>query len=171
MGGGITSELIKERRRHRKIKPQRRERVRMPLTLNQIVEQEREIFKAKFSNKSKNDEIKQINSDIGDAARRVDVKELKLQKDSDNLDLFIDTNNRRATEAIREAERHTRIRQQLLLKMGRLNKTNSALVATNCKLDDRLSILIEYKDFCALVNHNMKNMRPVASIEKIPDDV
>ena len=35
-----------------------RERVRMPLTLNQIVEQEREIFKAKFSNKSKNDEIK-----------------------------------------------------------------------------------------------------------------
>jgi uncharacterized protein YqgV (UPF0045/DUF77 family) len=168
--GGEASELIKERRRHRKIKPRRRERVRMPLTLNQIVEQEREIFKAKFSNKSKNDEIKQINSDIGDAAKRVEIKEQKLKRDSDNLDLFIDTNNRRATEAIREAERHTRMRQQLVLSMVQLNKTISALVATNCKLDDRLTILIEYKDFCALVHHNMKSMKPVVSIEKQQSD-
>ena len=93
--GGDKGALIKERR-NRAIKPsRRRERVRMPLSLNQIVEQEREIFKARFANKSKNDEIKQITHDIGDEAKRVEVKEQKLKRDSENFDLFIDTTNRR----------------------------------------------------------------------------
>jgi len=169
--GGDKGALIKERR-NRAIKPsRRRERVRMPLSLNQIVEQEREIFKARFANKSKNDEIKQITHDIGDEAKRVEVKEQKLKRDSENFDLFIDTTNRRATEAIREAERHTHNRQQLVLNMAQFNKTISALIATNCKLDDGMSILNEYKDFCALVHHNMKNMKPVTTIEKLSDDV
>ena len=55
--------------------------------------------------------------------------------------------------------------------MAQFNKTISALIATNCKLDDGMSILNEYKDFCALVHHNMKNMKPVTTIEKLSDDV
>ena len=71
----------------------------------------------------------------------------------------------RATDAVREAEKHSHFRQKLMLKVVGLNKEISALVSQNCKLDDKMQLLQEYKDFCALVNYNKKSMKPETSIE------
>ena len=67
----------------------------MPLTLNTVVDQEREIFLVKFANKAKKDEISQIKADLGTEVTNVEQKELNLQQESENFDLFIDETNRK----------------------------------------------------------------------------
>ena len=67
----------------------------MPLTLNTVVDQEREIFLVKFANKAKKDEVSQIKADLDTEVRKVEQKELNLQQESENFDLFIDETNRK----------------------------------------------------------------------------
>ena len=67
----------------------------MPLTLNTVVDQEREIFLVKFANKAKKDEVRQIKTDLDTEVRKVEQKELNLQQESENFDLFIDETNKK----------------------------------------------------------------------------
>ena len=67
----------------------------MPLTLNTVVDQEREIFLVKFANKAKKDEVSQIKTDLDTEVRKVEQKELNLQQESENFDLFIDETNKK----------------------------------------------------------------------------
>ena len=67
----------------------------MPLTLNTVVDQEREIFLVKFANKAKRDEVSQIKADLDTEVKKVEQKELDLQQESENFDLFIDETNRK----------------------------------------------------------------------------
>ena len=67
----------------------------MPLTLNTVVDQEREIFLVKLANKAKKDEVRQIKTDLDTEVRKVEQKELNLQQESENFDLFIDETNKK----------------------------------------------------------------------------
>lgn len=77
----------------------------------------------------------------------------------------------RATDAIKTAEKHTLIRRQLGVKVNGINKLISKLVTTNCKLDDKLTSLKGYKNFCNLVAHNMTSMKPEIYIDDAEDDM
>ncbi|CAO2605884.1 Cilia- and flagella-associated protein 100 [Lemmus lemmus] len=118
-----------------------------PETLNNYMEQKRNMFLLQYAVAMKRNEIQRLEMLATREEKRLERAEKFLAKDSNLFDEFLRENDRSSVQAMRLAEKETKIKVEKIIEIRELTAQIMAIKSEISKFEDTLQHYKMYKDF------------------------
>ncbi|KAK7800260.1 hypothetical protein U0070_022446 [Myodes glareolus] len=118
-----------------------------PGTLNDYMEQKRNMFLLQYAVAMKRNEIQRLEMLATREERRLERAEKFLEKDANLFDEFLRENDRSSVQAMRLAEKETKIKVEKIIEIRELTAQIMAIKSEISKFEDTLQHYKIYKDF------------------------
>ncbi|KAH0517496.1 Coiled-coil domain-containing protein 37 [Microtus ochrogaster] len=118
-----------------------------PETLNDYMQQKRNMFLLQYAVAMKQNEIQRLEMLATREERRLERAEKFLEKDANLFDEFLRENDRSSVQAMRLAEKETKIKVEKIIEIRELTSQIMAIKSEISKFEDTLQHYKIYKDF------------------------
>ncbi|XP_057617292.1 cilia- and flagella-associated protein 100 isoform X3 [Chionomys nivalis] len=118
-----------------------------PETLNNYMQQKRNMFLLQYAVAMKRNEIQRLEMLATREERRLERAEKFLEKDANLFDEFLRENDRSSVQAMRLAEKETKIKVEKIIEIRELTGQIMAIKSEISKFEDTLQHYKIYKDF------------------------
>jgi len=136
-------------------------------SLLSVVANERDLFRTRFGNTTRRDEIEKLKRAATHKAHEVDLAEKQTSKKFREFEQFIQKQSETAAEARRTADKWTRKISLLTGPLQKLMISVTEVRAENTKIEMQLEAAAEIKKFVLLLSHNFIEAytRPITMTE------
>ncbi|XP_011239641.1 cilia- and flagella-associated protein 100 isoform X2 [Mus musculus] len=124
-----------------------RERKREPETLNDYMEKRRSMFLLQYALAMKRNEIQRLEMLATREENRLERAEKFLEKDASLFDEFLRENDRNSVQAMRMAEKETKIKTEKIVEIRELTAQITSIKSEISKFEDTLKHYKIYKEF------------------------
>lgn len=118
-----------------------------PQNINEFVDQKKEMFLVEMSYNTIKEEITSLEKKTTRKREALNESTITLQKDNDKLVKFIEEDNKRTTDAKKQADQAEASRKQLEAKIKQQETKIQSIISDIDKKKDELNELVKHKDF------------------------
>ncbi|XP_073395342.1 cilia- and flagella-associated protein 100 [Physcomitrium patens] len=115
--------------------------------LQEFVAKKREIFFVQMSLDTKRSEIRKLEERIFQREEALRKSEEMLEEDSIEFDAFLKKNDEKMQEALKKAEKNTKLKQDKVMEIKKLNTEMGIVRAEVSKYEEQLEDCKKYKEF------------------------
>ena len=112
-----------------------------------FIAKKREMFLVQMSLDTKREEIRKLEEKAQMKEEALRKSECMLEEDAIRFDAFLKDNDQKAHNAIKEAEKETKLKQDKVSEIKKLNQHISSIRSDTSKLEEQLQLCLEYKAF------------------------
>lgn len=113
----------------------------------EFIAKKREMFLVQMSLDTKREEIRKLEHKAHMKEEALKKSELMLEEDAIRFDAFLKENDKKAHEAIKNAEREAKLKADKMQEIKRLKHSIHVVVNEKSKLQEQLNACLEYKEF------------------------
>jgi len=123
------------------------ERRREKSSMADFISKKREMFLVQMSLDTKREEIRKLENEARMKEEALRKSEQMLEEDALRFDSFLKENDKKAHEAIKKAEAETKLKQEKVQEIKKLNHQIQAVQSDMSKLKEQLEDCLQYKAF------------------------
>eukprot|EP00948_MAST-09A_sp_MAST-9A-sp1_P004320 g4320.t1 len=112
-----------------------------------FIAKKREMFLVQMSLDTKKQEIRKLEEKAQNKETALKNSELMLEEDAMRFDTFLKDNDAKAHEAIKRAEAETKLKQDRVAEIKKLNQSIATIKSDTSKLQEQLEDCLKYKHF------------------------
>jgi len=115
--------------------------------MNEFIAKKREMFLVQMSLDTKREEIRKLEEKAQMKEEALKKSEQMLEEDAIRFDTFLKENDKKAHEAIKTAEKETKLKQDKIQEIKKLNQAIQMVQSDMSKHKEALEDCLKYKDF------------------------
>jgi len=116
-------------------------------TTREFIDHKRELLKLNMDIQTKKEEIQMLGERVEEKERRLAANEERLKEDTVKFESFMKQNEIQAQEAVEQAEKMTKLRNENEMEVERLKQRISVKQGQIRKIEDELELCLRYKNF------------------------
>lgn len=116
-------------------------------SMAEFIAKKREMFLVQMSLDTKREEIRKLEAKAQAKEEALKKSEQMLEEDAIRFDTFLKENDKKAHEAIKKAERETKLKSEKVHEIKRLNQQIQLVTSEMSKHKEALEDCLKYKDF------------------------
>ena len=118
-----------------------------PLCMAEFLAKKKEMFYTQLSLDVKREEIQKLQTKATQKEEALKSSEQKLEEDAIRFDTFLKENDKRAHDAVKEAEKATKLKNDKVQEIKRLNQSIQSVTAEISKQREQLDDCLRYREF------------------------
>lgn len=115
--------------------------------MTDFISKKREMFLVQMSLDTKREEIRKLEEKAQMKEEALRKSECMLEEDAIRFDAFLKDNDQKAHNAIKDAEKETKLKQDKVSEIKKLSQHISSIRSDTSKLEEQLQLCLQYKAF------------------------